>query len=191
MTMFERFSRDARQVVEHAREESRRLGHGRIGTVHLLLGLVEDTGGAGQALREHGLRPDDVRERVLRLVGTGPETDHANPLDGDALAAIGIDLDEVRRTVEAGFGEGALDLGSGSGWGRRSGITAQARKTLELSLRSALALKQRRICSGHLLLGLLRATGADNLALQVLTEADVDLDALRATTTRFVQADAA
>lgn len=35
------------------------------------------------------------------------------------------------------------------------------------------------------------ATGDDNLALQVLADADVDLDALRATTTRFIQADAA
>ncbi|MGH3390185.1 MAG: Clp protease N-terminal domain-containing protein [Actinomadura sp.] len=192
--MFERFSRDARQVVVRARDESRRLGHGRIGTVHLLLALVENTDStAGQALREHGVRPDDLRERVLRLVGTGPETDRVDPLDGDALAAIGIDLDEVRRTVEAGFGDGALDLGSGSGqgWNRHSGITAQARKTLELSLRSAIALKQRRIRSGHLLLGLLRATGKDNLALQVLADADVDVDALSATATRFVQADAA
>jgi hypothetical protein len=193
--MFERFSRDARQVVVYAREESRRLGHRRIGTVHLLLGLAEDAdGAAGQAFREHGLRPDDLRARVRRLAGDGQDDgQQADPLDEEALAAIGIDLAEVRRTVEAGFGEGALELAGGRGAGRRgrSSITAQARKSLELSLRSAIALKHRRIGSGHLLLGLLRATGDDNLALQVLADADVDLAALRATATRFIQADAA
>jgi hypothetical protein len=194
--MLERFSVDARQVVIHAREESRRLGHDRIGTVHLLLGLVNDADGtAGQALREHGLQPDDLRERVCDLVGTGQEVDVMDSLDGPALAAIGIDLEEVRRTVEASFGEGALAFGSGPargrGQARHSSLTAQARKTLELSLRTAIALKRRRITSGHLLLGLLRATGKDNLALQVLTDARVDIDALRATATRFIQADAA
>jgi ATP-dependent Clp protease ATP-binding subunit ClpA len=193
--MFERFSRDARQVIVFAREESQRLGHRRIGTVHLLLGLAEDTdGAAGQAFREHGLRPDDLRARVRRLAGDGQDDgQQVDPLDEEALAAIGIDLAEVRRIVEAGFGEGALELAGGHGTGRRgrSSITAQAKKSLGLSLRSAIALKHRRIGSGHLLLGLLRATGDDNLALQVLADADVDLDALRATATRFIQADAA
>jgi ATP-dependent Clp protease ATP-binding subunit ClpA len=197
--MFERFSKDARQVVVQAREESRALGHRRIGTVHLLLGLaVDPDGAAGRALREHGLRPDDLRARVRRLAGDGQADEHdygpeTDPLDEEALAAIGIDLAEVRRTIEAGFGEGALEVFSEreSGWRRRSSITAQARKTLELSLRVAIARKERRISSGHLLLGLLRATGRDNLALQVLTDAEVDVDALRTTATRLLQADAA
>jgi hypothetical protein len=30
-------------------------------------------------------------------------------LDAEALASIGIDLDEVRRSVEEAFGEGALE----------------------------------------------------------------------------------
>ena len=35
--------------------------------------------------------------------------DQQPELDADALAAIGIDLDEVRRRVEESFGRGALD----------------------------------------------------------------------------------
>jgi ATP-dependent Clp protease ATP-binding subunit ClpA len=185
--MFERFHQNARQVIIAAQEEARALGHNRIGTVHLLLGLVKDEDGTGGgALREHGLRPGDLRERVRHVTWA----DHTvGAIDGQALASIGIDLDEVRRTVEASFGEGALDIGR-----KTKGhipFTPQAKKCLELSLRSATALKQRHICSGHILLGVLRATGDDNLALQVLREAKVDLDALRTTTTTLLQADAA
>jgi ATP-dependent Clp protease ATP-binding subunit ClpA len=178
--MFERFQQDARMIVVSAQEESRDLGHNRIGTVHLLLGLAKDEDGtAGHALREHGVRLDDLRARVVRLAGAG---NLANPLDGQALAAIGIDLDEVRRTVEASFGAGALDRGR-----RTKGhlpFTPQANKSLERSLRSAIALKHKSICSGHLLLGLLRATGSDNLALQVLADAG----ALRSTADRLLRA---
>ncbi|GAA2087249.1 Clp protease N-terminal domain-containing protein [Actinomadura alba] len=185
--MFERFHKDARQVVVAAQQGARDLGHDRIGTVHLLLGLIEDEGGtAGGALREHGLRAGDLRERVRRVSWA----DHASgAIDGNALASIGIDLDEVRRTVEATFGEGALERGRA----KKGHIpfTPQAKKCLELSLRSAIALKHKEISSGHMLLGLLRATGEDNLALQVLRDAEVDLDALRDTTTALLRAEAA
>jgi ATP-dependent Clp protease ATP-binding subunit ClpA len=183
--MFERFSRDARDVVVASQEESRRLGHDRVGTVHLLLGMLGDEDGtAGQALRRHGVDLDRLRELVRHVVGAG-----RTPLDGDALAVIGIDLDAVRQAVEASFGEGALERGrSVKG---HIPFTPQAKKSLELALRSALALKHKRICGGHLLLGVLRATGDDNLALQVLTEAQVDLAGLKATATELLRADAA
>jgi ATP-dependent Clp protease ATP-binding subunit ClpA len=182
--MFERFTDDARDAVKRAQEESRQLGHKHIGTVHLLLALYGGDGAGGRALREHGLEFDDLRERARRLVGSGED-----PIDGAALATIGIDLDEVRRAVEAEFGEGALERGrTGPG---HIPFTPQAKKALELSLRSALALKHKHISSGHVLLGLLRATGDDNLALQVLTDAEIDIDELRTTATRLIQAHAA
>ncbi|MBC6458111.1 Clp protease N-terminal domain-containing protein [Actinomadura sp. HBU206391] len=185
--MFERFGQDARQVVIVAQEEARALGHDRVGSVHLLLALAKDEDGAGgDALREHGLRLNDLRARVRRLAWADQSS---GPIDGQALASIGIDLDEVRRTVEATFGEGALDIGH-----RTKGhvpFTPQAKKCLELSMRSAIALKQKHIRSGHMLLGLLRATGDDNLALQVLRDSEVDLDALRTTTTTLLRAHAA
>jgi ATP-dependent Clp protease ATP-binding subunit ClpA len=181
--VFERFTPDARQTVVQAQEEARRFGHQHIDTVHLLVALArQDEGPGARALGEHGLDTDGLRERVRRMIGPGGET-----LDGDALATIGIDLDEVRRAVEASFGTGALDRG-------RSGhrpFTKQAKKILELSLREAIALKHNHICSGHVLLGLLRAGGADNAALRVLADAGVEPAALRATATRLIQADAA
>ncbi len=182
--MFERFTKDARQVVVLAQDECRALRHQSIGTVHLLLALSAGEGTGALALRDHGLEPADLRARVRRMTGSGEA-----PIDSAALAAIGIDLDEVRRAVEAAFGEGALE--GGRVVRGHIPFTPQAKKVLELSLRCALALKQKHISSGHVLLGLLRARGADNLALQVLADADVDVDALAATATRIIQSNAA
>ena len=181
--MFERFTNDARQVVHRAHKECGALGHSSIGTAHLLLALSDGDGDGARALRDHGLEPDDLRERVRRLAGP-----RADPIDGAALAAIGIDLDEVRRTVEAAFGAGALEGGRRRG---RMTFTPQAKKSLELSLRSALALKHRHINSGHVLLGVLRSRDAHNLALDVLADAEVDAGDLAATATRIVQSNAA
>lgn len=182
--MFERFTEDARQVVTLAQDESRALGHRSIGTVHLLLSLSAGTGDGARALRDHGLEPDDLRARIRKLTGPG-----GNPIDGAALATIGIDIDEVRRAVEAAFGAGALE--GGHPVSGHIPFTPQAKKVLELSLRCALALKHKHISSGHVLLGLIRSRGADNLALQVIADAGVDADALAATATRIIQSNAA
>jgi ATP-dependent Clp protease ATP-binding subunit ClpA len=181
--MFERFTRDAREVVVGAQEECRRLGDGHIDTVHLLLSLAaRGNGPGGGALREHGMTLDDLRDRARRRTGLGAES-----LDGEALATLGIDLAAVREVAEAAFGSGALEHGRASRGGHIP-FSPQAKKTLELSLREAIALKQRSIDDGHILLGLLRATGRDNAALRVLDDAGVDASALRATVTRLAGA---
>ncbi|RBY78539.1 Clp protease [Blastococcus sp. TF02-09] len=169
--MFERFTPEARQVVEGAQQEARELRHDRIGTEHLLLALLTRQGTTSSTLLgRHGVTRAAVVTGVSRF--TGPA------LDAEALTAVGIDLDAVRSTVEAAFGPGALD-GAGGRRTRTGHIpfTPRARKVLELSLREALALKSRRITDAHLLLGLLWE--GEGLAAAVLHERGVDLLALR------------
>jgi len=60
----------AKQVIESAIAESRRLRHNYVGTEHLLLGLVSvEEGVAAQVLTNLGLRLEGVRTEVLNLVG--------------------------------------------------------------------------------------------------------------------------
>src|SRR5881394_1355171 len=131
--MFEQFSNEARNVVRLAQEEARRLRHPFIGTEHLLLALMVDGHGpAAQALRD--LDVADLRRRITDIVGRP-----GGELDSDALATLGIDLDEVRRATEASFGPGALD--SQSHHPMKSGhipFSKRAKKILELSLRESL-----------------------------------------------------
>ncbi|RFU20034.1 Clp protease N-terminal domain-containing protein [Geodermatophilus marinus] len=170
--MFERFTTEARQVVVGAQQEARRLRADRVGTEHLLLGLLASEGGVSAGvLTRHGLTRDAVAGAIR--AATGEE------LDADALSAVGIDLDAVRDTVEAAFGPGALDAGRPRGPARGGHVpfTPRAKKVLELALREAIALRHRRITDGHVLLGLLRE--GQGLAMKVLHDRGVDPVALR------------
>jgi ATP-dependent Clp protease ATP-binding subunit ClpA len=64
------FSRDAKKCLELALREALQLGHGYIGTEHLLLGAVR-LGGTGDDEIEEllGVRPARVRDATLALVG--------------------------------------------------------------------------------------------------------------------------
>jgi ATP-dependent Clp protease ATP-binding subunit ClpA len=151
--VFERFTAEARSVVVRAQEDARELGQPSIGTPTILLGVAEARGTAGgRALNALGIGQDDIRDDIRR--GAVRRDPAFSDGDQDALRSVGIDLDEVRRSVEETFGPGALDRGRGS----RGHIpfTRGAKKALELSLREAIALGHKQIGTEHLLLGLVR-----------------------------------
>jgi hypothetical protein len=66
---FERFTRRARQVVVLAQEEAEALGHTRVGTEHLLIGLarIEDEPVAS-VLREAGVTAEAARDQTRQRV---------------------------------------------------------------------------------------------------------------------------
>ena len=170
--MFERFTESARSVVVRAQHEADGLGHNYLGTEHLLLGLVSDEGPPGRALRALGLSCDRLRGKTECLLGDSP------PVGSEALAMIGIDLDEVRRRVEAAFGPGALErTRTGKRLCRERPLTCRAKKALELSLREALARGEGRVGSEHVLLALLRTD--EGLAIRLLEDCGFSRDQVR------------
>lgn len=154
--MFERFTEKARRVVVHAQESARERGADSIRTEHLLVSLfaVPDNL-AVTVLAAHSVTQADIEADVDRMRGAGPA-----PSDADALATLGIDLDEVRRQVEEAFGPGALDRtraaqnrgGRETGWIR---FDPSSKKALGLALREAIRLEHNYIGTEHLLLGLI------------------------------------
>jgi ATP-dependent Clp protease ATP-binding subunit ClpA len=167
--MFERFTDAARAVVVRAQEEATALGHDRIGTEHLLLGVAAGEGGILASL---GVDHAALRSAVAGLPRDG--------LDAAALATIGIDLDAVRRSVEESFGRGAL---TGRRRGRRGGrlpFSPRAKRALELALREALVLADKHIGPEHVLLGLASDSGSG--AATALRRCGTTPDAVRAAT---------
>ena len=165
--MFERFTKDARATIERAQAEARACGSRRIGTEHLLLGVATGDGRAARTLAELGAGADRLRAMMRGAGG----------LDGAALAAIGIDIDEVRRHVEASFGEGALERGGPARRGHLP-LSRRGKRALEGALREALEHGDRQIGAEHVLLGLLRDERAG--AARVLRGAGVEAATLRA-----------
>lgn len=101
--MTRNFTEDANAVVVQAYEHAIRLRHPYLAGEHLLLALAASQP-AGGVLREHGVTPARVETEIVRLSGCGLFGD----LDRDALATVGVDIDAVRATTEACFGQEAL-----------------------------------------------------------------------------------
>jgi ATP-dependent Clp protease ATP-binding subunit ClpA len=176
--MFERFTGRARQVVVGAQEEARARKADEVRTEHLLAALytVPDNL-ALMVLQAFSVDKDAVLREIDQLRPGGRP-----PIDADALATLGIDLDEVRRQVEEAFGPGALDrtrAAHGGKGGRFFGhipFERAAKKALELALREAIRLEHNYIGTEHILLGLIHAEGA---AHDILVAHGVRLDAAR------------
>jgi ATP-dependent Clp protease ATP-binding subunit ClpA len=205
--MFERFTHAARDVVVQSQDVARDLDQSPIGTQHVLIALLGDPAGpVATSLGEQGVDARYVRAEILRRVGAGPGAEAGTRQESDAedkaaLKAIGIDLDAVRRAIEENFGPGALRLPKDPVPAKRSRFarfaaakghipfSPRAKKVLELSLREALRLKHKFIAPEHIMLGILRENSG--LAAQILAEADVDTDRVKADLVRFLDAHAA
>ncbi|MDR7382438.1 Clp protease N-terminal domain-containing protein [Promicromonospora iranensis] len=170
--MFERFTKDARSAVTSAQKVAIDAHSAQIDSRHLLVALAEEDGPARSALTGSGLDVTELVRQARANITAG------DALDPDALAAVGIDLDEVTRRTEATFGEGALARAGRIVRGRRKHVpfTRDAKKSLELALREAIRLGSREIDGGHILLGLTRA---ESPARSILSEAGADVEQVR------------
>jgi ATP-dependent Clp protease ATP-binding subunit ClpA len=149
--MFEHLTKDARrQVLTCATEEAKRRGDRRIGTDHLLLGLLDD--------------PSSVATRILGVDLVSARAS-ADALDRAALASIGIDVGDRPPSTPARTR-------------RRPPFTSGARAALKSSVDEAIRHKKRRIESHHLLLALLSREQPDPAA-QLLETLGVDRAAAR------------
>jgi ATP-dependent Clp protease ATP-binding subunit ClpC len=126
---FARFADAALDVVVLAQKEARALGHGYVGTEHVLLGiLAAQDAVAARALDGLGVSGEAVRERLLRVLDQG-------------FAAPGPPCS--RRT-------GCADLPK---WSMR--LTPRTKQGFALSCRAADRLGDAAVDPVHLLLGLL------------------------------------
>lgn len=105
--VFNRLTPNGQQVLRLAAAEARELDHPCIADEHVLLGLLRHHHSAAAALlRAQGIDLATARAELLRVGPTlGPR---ANP--AAALRNLGIDVDEVRRRLEASFGTEALHI---------------------------------------------------------------------------------
>ena len=125
------FTPGARGALRQAREAAGQLGHGYIGSEHLLLGILQEGGCARGCLQEQAVTPEKIRSVLGELVGVG----------SPGLAPAQGLTPRARRIIENAAGESA----------RRGGG---------------------RIGTEHLLLGILRESGAT--ATQALRAAGAD-----------------
>jgi ATP-dependent Clp protease ATP-binding subunit ClpA len=177
--MFERFTKEARDVVRDAVALVADRGVDKVAPEHLLLAMAAQPEGTGhRVLHDHGLTPAAL-EPDSEAAGPAGLTDE----EIAALRAVGVDTDAVFRTMRESFGPDALRPDPETRRPRKRGrlggaFDSDAKKVLELSLREAIALKHRGIDSGHILLGLLRQ-GVSAPTAEVLTRQGLTYDVAR------------
>jgi ATP-dependent Clp protease ATP-binding subunit ClpA len=218
----------AKEVIELAIDEARRLNHHYIGTEHLLLGIVREGGGIAVGVLESlGVNLENLRTRIIQMLGLAPGTtissSQANPRptnapsrnrfdkftararkvlslaqeeaqrfqhnyigtehlllglvrEGQGVAArvlqnLGVDLPEVRNSVENIIGRGDRIVRG------EIGLTPRAKKVIELSVDEARRLNHHYIGTEHMLLGLVRE--GEGIAAGVLESLGVTLERVR------------
>jgi ATP-dependent Clp protease ATP-binding subunit ClpA len=165
--VFERFSEQAHLVLDVARDEAERAGHRYLGPEHVLLGvLAEGHSAAARILRAHGMELQAARAGLLGLAQRGV-VPAPRPSDAELLAALGVDLDAVRRSSEQAFGSKALGEATWRvtrRWGWRGGRVVWtllcgpplvAKRALHLAGEQASALGHVEVGPEHMVLGVL------------------------------------
>ncbi|MBL7493329.1 Clp protease N-terminal domain-containing protein [Frankia sp. AgW1.1] len=126
-------------MVDAARAQAMADRHSYVGVEHLLIALTGDWAGpVSELLARFGVTEVRARDAVRRVVedgrGDGPRWD-----DATLLASLGIDLDDVRRTVADRFGADAVErlYATKAGWNLRRtgplcgpGLSPQFKQTL-------------------------------------------------------------
>jgi ATP-dependent Clp protease ATP-binding subunit ClpC len=106
-------SPDTQQVLEHAVEEARRLGHHYIGTEHILLGLVRVEGTAMEVLRRLGVTADQIRRQTRRVLNesasASPAPASSSPARGSAANAKTPLVDQLATDLTSKAEEKKLD----------------------------------------------------------------------------------
>lgn len=170
--MFERFTSAARAVIADARQRAVDEDAAEIREEHLLAALLavpkvayplERLGVAG------GAHPP-----VLQEIAHARRQGGLSPLDAQALAGLGIELDAVVSRIEAELGISALDTSRRRGRRRsRLRLSPQSALALQAGLQQATERGDRELREEHLLLGLMTRPGtvADALAARGATPA--------------------
>lgn len=164
--MFERFTQGARDVVKGAVAQAERERAGRVDEGHMVLALLDGSGTRGAfVLGALGVDTQERRASIGRALAGVRRRAGLSRADAEALAGIGIDVEEVVARVEQAHGEGVLTGGRRVG-GRRP-FSREAKGVLESSLRIAVARHDRVIGDEHVLLALATRPG---VASEVLAE---------------------
>ena len=132
-----------------------------------------------------------AREEAARLHHEYVGTEHillGLIREGEGVAAavlqsLTVDLEEIQQKIEDTVKKGKAQQGTGPDLP----YTSRAKKVLELAMSEARELNHSYVGTEHLLLGLLREE--KGIAAQVLTDANVNLDAARAETLRLLGTD--
>ncbi|MEA5144358.1 MAG: ATP-dependent Clp protease ATP-binding subunit [Oscillibacter sp.] len=107
-----KFSPRAEEALRLAQESAEEMGHGYVGSEHLLLGLMqEEEGIAHRVLTEFGLTEEMIRGIISRSVGTGITAAPSQGLTPRAKSVVELAVSEAMRSGSGYIGTEHLLMG--------------------------------------------------------------------------------
>lgn len=165
----QRFTARARLAVVEAVRLADERGGDPVAPADLLEAVLGDEDGvAARVVVGRGVALDALRAELRSRAASGVAG--LGEADAEALAAIGIDLDAVLRRLD-----GPRVRPRRRRWQGR--FDPAAKRSLELALREAIALRHNYVGTEHLLLGLVR--GGDPVVVDALAAGGASYDDLR------------
>jgi ATP-dependent Clp protease ATP-binding subunit ClpA len=168
-TIYDRFTALAKRALVAARDAAASMGNDFIGTEHLVIGLAQTAGRAGEILRARGVELDRLRtETESGLAARNVPATHGVAAR-EALTTLGIDVGEIQRRADAAFGPGSFQF-------PRPAFSLPAKLAIKAAMAAARNRGDVQIDTEHLLLGVL--ADADDPALRSLRAFGIDLGEL-------------
>src|SRR5690606_25881440 len=96
--MYDKFTENAKNAINLARETAFRLSHNYIGTEHLLMGLLQVDGVARKVLGENGVSVEKVLELINQLIA---------PSNGVEMIDAGNFTPRAKRIIDQSYKEAA------------------------------------------------------------------------------------
>ncbi|MCD7439225.1 peptidase [Streptomyces lincolnensis] len=174
--MFERFTKDARDVVRGAVEHAEGAGVRTVEAEHVLLSLLDRQGSrASFAFAALGLA--ERKDALRGAIGEARRRAGLSQAEADALAGLGIDVSEIVARVEEVHGVGAMsgDRKDKGWWSGRRSFGRDAKDVLERALRIAVSRRDGHVGDEHILLALAARPG---VPAEVLADHGVTYEAV-------------
>ncbi|WP_213454286.1 Clp protease N-terminal domain-containing protein [Rhizomonospora bruguierae] len=172
--MFERFTKDAREVVTGAVALAATLGQSHVGPEHLAATLPTAGGRVADLLAAHHVDP----AALTAAAGGGTHGGILSDAEVEVLRSVGVDADEVLRRIEQEFG--AQEPTRPSRRRLRRPLRPEVKVVLTQSLRQAQAMHHRELRTEHILLALL-AQPAPDPATRLIQSRGLTYDTARST----------
>ena len=156
MYRFQGFTEKGSQALSLAIESASNLGHTYIGSEHILLGLLkEGSGVAAAALKQKGVTPEAIQQKLVETVGQGMSTELSpNDFTPRSKRILELAMYEARRLGQSYVGTEHILLGLIQ---EKDGLAAQALDRLNVkydavvqAIRQVVAIDEDTDVSGHL-----------------------------------------
>ncbi len=186
--MMYKYTTRAKKAMEIANDIATKYGHKYLGTEHILYGLLKEGNGVGaKVLKNLELKPEDIEEKILELLGNNDNVYEIEYNESKKEKGINNKKKEEKVEKKSGkiFEKNTNTKGKGVKKERINGLTPNTKKVLENALVETQKIGYDYIGTEQILIGIVR--NGENFAIKILSELDINTNKLYTEIIKVIQ----